>query len=424
MLDGGERRRGIACLQCDRTRRAPSGRKLWVLGSQGATRFGRGPKGSVPRKSKRFLLETGGSRVGGRWGMRQGYTRACTSAAQKEDFMLNQVLRAAGLLLIGTLVVAGCVTTTRPTPTKKPAVPTVVYERGQWSDLPGWNTDSVQEAWQAFLESCHALRFRAEWASSCMAAQTVPQSAAAVRQYFQGYFVPYKIVKHSGETREDTGLITGYFEPLLQGSRTPSPKFMAPLYAPPPDLLTVDLASLFPELKGKRVRGRLEGNKVVPYYTRAELPTDPTLHGDELVWIDNSFDALMLEVQGSGRVHLPDWHDDPAPICRPEWPALSLRRALPGADWRAHGGPGDYPGYPCVAARTSRALARGVGFESERGVFQRSAVGRSQPGTEGAQGIPLTSGRSIAVDASWVPLGTPVFLATTLPTRVCRCSGS
>ena len=125
--------------------------------------------------------------------------------------MLNRVLRSAVLLISGSLVIAGCVTT-RPTPSKKPAVPTVAYEPGQWSDLPGWNADNLQEAWQAFLESCHASRFRAEWTTPCTAAQAVPPSTAAVRQYFQGNFVPYKIVKHTGETREDTGLITGYFD--------------------------------------------------------------------------------------------------------------------------------------------------------------------------------------------------------------------
>jgi membrane-bound lytic murein transglycosylase A len=320
--------------------------------------------------------------------------------------MLNRVLRAAGLLLMGTLVVAGCVTTTRPTPPKKPAVPTVVYERGQWSDLPGWNTDNVQEAWQAFLESCHALRFRAEWAAPCTAASDVPQSSAAVRQYFQGNFVPYKIVKHSGETREDTGLVTGYFEPLLHGSRTASAQFAAPLYAPPPDLLTVDLAALFPELKG---------NKVVPYYTRAELPIDPALHGNELVWIDNSFDALMLEVQGSGRVQLPD--------------GTTIRLQYADQNGQPYHSVGRYLvqiGALTVEQATIPSIRAWLLAHPERVrevldsnpsvvFFSAAPLGDPNLGPKGAQGIPLTSGRSIAVDAGWVPLGTPVFLATTLP---------
>src|SRR6185295_15363318 len=131
------------------------------------------------------------------------------------------------------------------------------------------------------------------------------ESLGALRHNFEQYFEPYQILKVTSPIREDTGLITGYYEPLLMGARTPSAEFATPLYAPPPDLLIVDLASLYPELKGKTVRGRLEGNRVLPYYTRAELPTDPDLQGKEIVWINSALDAFLLEVQGSGRVQLP-----------------------------------------------------------------------------------------------------------------------
>ncbi len=169
--------------------------------------------------------------------------------------------------------------------------------------------------------------------------------------------------------REETGLITGYFEPLLYGSRTPSARFVAPLYAPPPDLLTVDLAALFPELKGKRVRGRLKGNKVVPYYTRGELSTDAALEGHEIVWIDSAFEAMMLEVQGSGRVRLPD-----GKVIRLQYadqngqPYHSIGRYLVtiGALTVEEA---NIPGIRGMARRTSRAASGGVGCQSERGVF-------------------------------------------------------
>src|SRR3569833_432861 len=145
------------------------------------------------------------------------------------------------LALIGSVVLVGCVTPRRAA-SGKPVAPTIVYEHGRWSDLPGWDTDTVKEAWQPFLESCRASRFRAEWTTACTAALTiVSDSSVAIRQYFESYFEPYKIVKRTGAMREDTGLITGYFEPLLHGSRTASARFATPLYAPPPDLLTVDL---------------------------------------------------------------------------------------------------------------------------------------------------------------------------------------
>jgi membrane-bound lytic murein transglycosylase A len=290
-----------------------------------------------------------------------------------------------------------------------------VYEPGRWSDLPGWNTDSLQDAWQAFLASCHAARFRAEWTAPCSSAQAVTPDTSSVRAYFESAFEPYKIIKRSSTTREDTGLITGYFEPLLRGARSASTQYAAPLYAPPPDLLIVDLAALYPELKGKRVRGRLQGNRVIPYYTRAELSSDPTLRGQEIVWIDNAFDALMLEVQGSGRVQLPD-----GSIIRLQYAdqngqpyhsvgrylvqvgALSVEQAT-------------IPGIRAWLQAHPERLQEVLNANPSVVFFGELPLGDPNLGPKGAQGIPLTRERSIAVDPAWVPLGTPVFLATTLP---------
>src|SRR5688572_18588207 len=100
-------------------------------------------------------------------------------------------------------------------------------------------------------------------------------------------------------------MVTGYYEPLLHGSRKRSARYRYPLYAPPPDLLTIDLSSLLPELKHKRLRGRLEGNRVVPYLARGDIDQDVApLKGHELVWVDDAVDAFFLHIQGSGQVQL------------------------------------------------------------------------------------------------------------------------
>ena len=282
--------------------------------------------------------------------------------------------------------------------------------------MPGWDTDTVKEAWQPFLESCRASRFRAEWTTACTAAQTiVSDSSVAIRQYFESYFEPYKIVKRTGAMREDTGLITGYFEPLLHGSRTASARFATPLYAPPPDLLTVDLAALYPELKGKRVRGRLEGNKVVPYYTRAELPADQAVHGSEIMWLDDSFDGLMLEAQGAGRAQLPD--------------GTTIRLQYADQNGQPYHSVGRYlvqigaltleqatiPGIRAWLLAHPERLQEVLNSNPSVVFFTEAPLGDPALGPKGAQGIALTAGRSIAVDPAWVPLGSPVFLATTLP---------
>lgn len=319
------------------------------------------------------------------------------------------------LAFVCSVALVGCVTPRRVAP-GKPVAPTIIYEHGRWSDLPGWDTDTVLDAWQPFLESCRASRFRAEWATPCMVAQTVAAgSSADIRRYFENYFEPYRIIRRSGAKREETGLITGYFEPLLHGSRRASAQFVAPLYAPPPDLLTVDLVSLYPELKGKRVRGRLQGNKVVPYYTRAELPADPALQGNEIVWLDNPFDALMLEVQGSGRVQLLD--------------GATIRLQYADQNGQPYHSVGRYlvqigaltveqatiPGIRAWLLAHPESLQDVLNSNPSVVFFSEAPLGDPNLGPKGAQGIALTPGRSIAVDPAWVPLGTPVFLATTLP---------
>lgn len=326
--------------------------------------------------------------------------------------MTQYGLRIRVAVLAATaLILFGCATAPH-----KPRQPVTAYELGRWSDLPGWESDAVTEAWPAFLDSCRTLRFNSGWAAPCTAAQAVAAtSAPAIRAFFAAHFAPYKVIRRTGAARDDTGLITGYFEPLLYGSRTPSAHYTAPLYAPPPDLLTVDLSSLYPELKGKRVRARLQGNKVVPYYTRAELPTDPSLKGHELVWIDNAFDAMMLEVQGSGRVQLADgtvirllYADQNGQPYRSIGRYLVTIGALTVPE-------ATIPGIRAWLTAHPERLQEVLDANPSVVFFTEAPLGDPNLGPKGAEGIPLTSGRSIAVDPAHIPLGTPVFLATTLP---------
>jgi membrane-bound lytic murein transglycosylase A len=323
---------------------------------------------------------------------------------------------AIAVAFISAAALFGCVSPPRRVPPVRPSAPVSRYERDSWSQLPGWSADKVQEAWPAFLTDCQALRFRTEWTTPCGAAQAVVgDSPASIRSYFEQYFEPYKIVKISSSTREDTGLITGYFEPLLMGARTASARFVAPLYSPPPDLLIVDLASLYPELKGKRVRGRLAGNTVLPYYTRAELPANPAIRGNEIVWVDSALDALLLEVQGSGRVQLPDGE-----VIRLQYsdqngqPYHSIGRYLVtrGALTLEQA---TIPGIRAWLGAHPERLQEVLNANPSVVFFNEAPLGDANLGPRGAQGLALTAGRSIAVDPGFVPLGTPVFLATTLP---------
>src|SRR5690606_8527805 len=169
--------------------------------------------------------------------------------------------------------------------------------------IDGFYQDDLVQAWQAWLIGCETLEKRTEWQSVCEVATSIKKPTnAVVRAYFEQHFSPFQATNVDGT---DTGMVTGYYMPLLRGSREKSDKYHYPIYARPDDLITVDLAEVYPELSNKRVRGRLIENRLVPYYSRAEIEQQPTsLQGKELLWVDDIIDLFFLQIQGSGIVQL------------------------------------------------------------------------------------------------------------------------
>jgi len=169
-----------------------------------------------------------------------------------------------------------------------------------------WQDDSAGEAWTAFLRSCATLGKRTAWQAVCAdAAAMPPPDDAAARTFFEQRFQPYQASQEDGSTE---GMITGYYEPLLKGDRVRSARARFPLYAAPDDLITVDLASVYPELKNLRLRGRLAGNKLVPYPTRKEIEAanGNGFKGKPIAWAEDPVELFFLQIQGSGRIELPD----------------------------------------------------------------------------------------------------------------------
>ncbi|HEY5862547.1 MAG TPA: MltA domain-containing protein, partial [Casimicrobiaceae bacterium] len=251
------------------------------------------------------------------------------------------------------------------------------------------------------------------------AAQVDGGDRRAVRQYFEGYFSPHRIAAADGR---DTGLVTGYYEPLLAGSRAPTAAYMVPLYAVPDDLLTVDLVELFPELKDKRVRGRVEGKRVVPYWPRADIERGKApLAGKALAYVAQPIDAFFLQIQGSGRIRLADgtamrvgYADQNGHPFRSiarvliERGELTLDRASKQSieAWgRAN------------PDKLSALLDENPSFVFFREVAPPApgSLDAQIDGPIGALGVPLLARRTIAVDPRLIPLGAPVFLATTMP---------
>jgi membrane-bound lytic murein transglycosylase A len=303
-----------------------------------------------------------------------------------------------------------------PTPAPPPAGPfSRTLQPAKWSDLPGWNEDDQAAAWPAFIASCRGVASKphgASWKRTCDLARAADgKPGHDPRRFFENQLKPYAILAADGNA---TGLVTGYYEPLLRGSRTRVKGYEQPVRGVPDDLLTIDLGTVFPELKDKRVRGRLEGNKVVPYWSRAEIAA----RGDKvpsrtLLYVDDAVELFFLQVQGSGRVNLPDGTTVRLNYADQNgYPYQSIGRVLvdrgelkledasmQGIQAWARANPG----------RLDELLNSNPSY-----VFFREAP-NGNGGPVGALGVPLTAGRSIAVDPRSVPLGAPVFLATTRP---------
>lgn len=302
--------------------------------------------------------------------------------------------------------------------TKESETPTTTYQasfkRVSYDALPNWQKDNLVELWPAFLASCKVLITQAIWQDICTVAEDIDGSDnRALRHYFEAFFDPYWVSQSDGSTH---GLVTGYYEPLLRGSRKKGGVYQTPLYRVPDDLLVVDLASLYPELKNKRLRGRLLGNKVVPYFSRAQLVESNLLMGQEICWVEDPIDAFFLHIQGSGRVFFPETNE-------------TIRVAYGEQNGHPYRSIGQY----LVKARELKLEEASAGnikkwvqnhptrlnevlnVNPSYIFFKEEAIVDHMQGPKGALGVPLTEKRSIAVDPRFIPLGVPVFIETTLP---------
>jgi membrane-bound lytic murein transglycosylase A len=350
--------------------------------------------------------------------------------------------KAAGTVAAAALVtlLAACQSTPpRPAPPAPPPAPPQIKTSTLGRYAPA-SIDRVRElgdadvlgAWPAWLASCRAIGRREAWRSVCADSALVdPLDVQAIRGFLVQRFAAWQLL---AETREEStaagaeprvlglserGRITGYYEPLLLGSRVRDARFTVPLHRPPEDLLTIDLASVYPELAGKRVRGRLvdegpKGKRVVPYFARSELSQE-RLAGREIVWVDDAIEAFFLQIQGSGRVQLPDggvirvgYADTNGQPYRSVGRVLIERGELTFEQASMQG--------IQAWARANPARLDDLLNQNPSYVFFRELpVGDPNAGPVGALNVPLTPGYSVAIDPQFVPLGAPVLIATQHP---------
>lgn len=280
--------------------------------------------------------------------------------------------------------------------------------------VTGWKNGEQSAAWPALLASCQALRWREAWRGVCAkAAELRSPSDEEARRFLEEQFTPWRLANPDGAV---DGLVTGYYEPVLRGSRTKLAPYVHPLYGPPDDLLTIDLSGTNPELRGMRLRGRAEGKRIVPYYSRAEIARGAApVAGKEILWVDDPIEAFFLQVQGSGRVQLASGETLRVGYADQNGhPFQSIGRFLVDRGELKIGEASMQSIKSWAAANPQRVedlLDQNPSFV----FFRELPLADPASGPVGAFGVPLLAGRSIAVDTRYVPLGAPVFLSTTFP---------
>ena len=319
-------------------------------------------------------------------------------------------MRAVLALIVGSLVACS---SAPPAPVREPtraasiaAPPTPIAQAKSlwvpvpWTDLPGWSDDALHEAWPAWRRSCE--RPRAAFAQVCAQAQRLGEpSSEQIRAWLVRHWQAFRVELPSAPqspAAAHEGVLTGYYEPVFDAQRVASASHSAALYRMPPNLAPK-----------------------TPWFTRQEIetrvPAQAALRGREIAYLTDPLDALVLHIQGSGRLR----------VTEPDGSKRTVRVAFAGTNEQPYKSVGtwllqqgalrdaSWPGIKAWAVQNPHRVAEML-WSNPRYVFFREETirpGQEDVGPVGAQGVPLTAGRSIAVDPGSIPYGTPVWLAST-----------
>jgi membrane-bound lytic murein transglycosylase A len=330
--------------------------------------------------------------------------------------------RAAGLFLLCCVLLGACAEQ------KAPREPALELAPITFAALPGWGEDDPSLALRAFRLSCGRLERQppeksfggsggfagkvADWLPACRDAAAVDDTAEAARRFFETAFTPFQVTDRG----KDVGLFTGYYEPLLEGARAADARYRYPLHKRPPDLIHVDLGQFDPALDGRKIAGRVEKDRLVPYPDRAAIDQGALAgRGLELLWVDDPVAKFVLQIQGSGQVRLADggivrvgYADKNGQPYRAIGKDLIEMGAIPRERMSMQAIRAWLAAHPDQAP-TVMARNRSYVFFRELPDLARAS------GPLGAENVPLTPGRSLAVDRRFLPLGAPVWLDATAP---------
>lgn len=316
------------------------------------------------------------------------------------------------------------------------STPAITYQAATFADLPGWKTDDHLAAWKAFLASCRhiseAVRsggrsgpapFPPGLLEVCdLALASVsdgnPQSRAGARTFFETHFTPH-VVAHDGPA----GLLTGYYEPLLKGSRTPDATHTVPIYRRPPDLVNMVAESERGAKSADFTHMRRTDDGLVPHLTRAEIEQGGLAgQGLEFMYFRDPVDVFFMHVQGSGRVELKDGEKVRITYDgKNGYPYTSVGRVLIDQGEIA---PENVTLKSLKAwLRADRRRGMTAMWHNKSFVFFRELEGAEAQAAMGSMHIPLQPGRSLAVDTAFHALGLPVFVSSPTLDTVAKSGG-
>ena len=352
------------------------------------------------------------------------------------------------------------------------------YSLQPFADVPGWRDDNMVETWPAFLESCGVkARTDATWKALCeRAARVKANNRAEIAAFFEREFAAYRIQDANAQSAD--GVVTGYFETLLQGSRRYQQPYIHPVYATPDDMVIldtrrvsaaqrrqtsalarvqdravslqatmttqdlnspgaylIDLSSLNYSALDKKVRLRADGRRLVPYYTREEIERLGAPNAAVIAFVNDPVALYETQIQGSGRIQLTD--GSTIRVSFAEQNGHAFKPTLTGnSKVKLRGGEVELDiededeetgvlrtrGFKLATLNTStgrtgtaaRTPAAAPRITDPSYVFFRENKVADE-GPIGAMGVPLTAQRSIAVDPRATPLGFPVFISTREP---------
>jgi len=292
---------------------------------------------------------------------------------------------------------------------QKKAISQANLQQINMENIDGFEEDKLSKALQVFKKDCQVSKKYSQLKEVCLQAED-SKNFKNPKDFFMKNFTAYQLISDKGDTN---GLITGYYEPLLQGSYYKTKRYKYPIYAVPSNLLTIELTEAYPSLSDYRLRGKLKGKKIVPYDTRAQIEAinyKKNKYLKPICFVDNKIDLFFLQIQGSGKVQLPN--------------GKFINIGYGAQNGRAYYSIGK------KLIEIGAIKRENISLQSIKKWLESNPkrvdeilnlnksyifFTKSAKTATGSLGTQLTANRNIAVDRKNVPLGFPVFINTTNP---------